>query len=62
MQTQCQEGKNMRYLVMTLAFFLVSVSAHAVAAPHGPSPEMDFGLASLVMVAGAAFLAARRRR
>ena len=33
----------------------------AVSVP-GPSPEFDTGLAGLAMVAGAAFLAFRRRR
>lgn len=49
----------MRYL-LTLVVFLLGVSkAYAVPAP---SPESDLGLASIVMVAGAAFLAYRLRR
>lgn len=50
----------MKYLVTALAFFLVAGPAYA-SIRAAPSPEMDFGLASLVMVAGAAYLAARRR-
>lgn len=49
----------MRYL-LTLVVFLLGVSkAYAVPAP---SPESDLGFASIVMVAGAAFLAYRLRR
>jgi LPXTG-motif cell wall-anchored protein len=52
----------MRYLLSSVAFFLVSGAAYAVnAAPIVPAPEMDLGIAGLVMVAGAAFLARRRR-
>jgi LPXTG-motif cell wall-anchored protein len=53
----------MRYLSASLAFFMVSGAAYAAAAlPIAPAPEMDLGIAGLVMVAGAAFLARRRRR
>ncbi len=52
----------MRYLLTSVAFFLVSSAAFAgLPVAHVPSPEMDFGLAGLFMVAGAAFLARRRR-
>ena len=51
----------MRHLIVSVAVLLVSSSAFAVATIRVPSPEMDFGLAGLVMVAGAAFLARRRR-
>ena len=50
----------MRHLIVAVAAMLVSSSAFALI-PRVPSPEMDFGLAGLVMVAGAAFLARRRR-
>jgi hypothetical protein len=49
----------MRYLT-SLAFFLIPAAAFAT--PMVPSPETDLGLASFVMVAGAAFLARRLRR
>jgi hypothetical protein len=52
----------MRYLVSSLAIFLVASPAFAQTAPNGaPSPEMDLGLAAIVMLAGAAFLARLRR-
>jgi len=48
--------------LLTLIALLFGVSqAYAVPA-LGPSPESDLGLASIVMVAGAAFLAHRLRR
>jgi len=50
----------MRYLT-SLAFFLIPVAAFAIPRP-APSPETDLGLASFVMVAGAAFLVRRLRR
>ena len=50
----------MRYLLISLAFLFVGANqAYAVPAP---APEADLGLAGLAMVAGAAFLALRRRR
>ena len=52
----------MRYLVSSLALLLISSPAFAQVAAKVPSPEMDLGLAGLVMIAGAAFLALRRRR
>ena len=53
----------MRYLLASVAFFLISGTAYAVAVlpAVAPAPEMDFGIAGLVIVAGAAFLARRRR-
>jgi hypothetical protein len=51
----------MRYLT-SLALFLVPAAAYAVATRPAPSPEMDLGAASFVMIAGAAFLARRLRR
>jgi len=51
----------MRYLLTSVAFFLVSSAAYAAAVPRTPSPEMDLGIAGLAMVAGAAYLARRRR-
>jgi len=50
----------MRYLT-SLAFLMIPVAASASVVP-APSPETDLGLASFVMVAGAAFLARRLRR
>jgi LPXTG-motif cell wall-anchored protein len=50
----------MRSLVTAVAFLMVSSAAYAVPL-RIPSPEMDLGVAGLVMVAGAAFLAYRRR-
>jgi hypothetical protein len=50
----------MRYLT-SLVFFLIPAAAFATPVV-GPSPETDLGLASFVMVAGAAFLARRLRR
>jgi MYXO-CTERM domain-containing protein len=50
----------MRYILTSLAFFLVSGLTQASVAV--PSPEMDLGPAGFVMVAGAAYLARRRRR
>jgi hypothetical protein len=58
----------MRYLhfLTSLAFLLGASQAQAQNLPTatrlGPSPESDLGLAGLVMVAGAAFLAYRLRR
>ena len=46
----------MRYLT-SVAFLMIPVVANATPVP-APSPETDLGLASFVMVAGAAFLAA----
>jgi hypothetical protein len=51
----------MRYLVLSFTFLLVGAS-QAGAVALAPSPEADLGLASLAMVAGAAFLAHRLRR
>jgi len=53
----------MRYVLASVAFFLVSSGAYAGFSPPNaaPAPEMDLGIAGLVMVAGAAFLARRRR-
>ena len=52
----------MRYLLTSLAFFLLSGAAYATPAPPAaPAPEMDLGIAGLAMVAAAAFLARRRR-
>ena len=51
----------MRYLLISVAFLLGASQAYAQVAP-GPSPEADLGLASLAMVAAAAFLASRFRR
>jgi hypothetical protein len=52
---------SMRYLLTSAAFFLCVSQAYAVPV-NGPSPEADLGLASIAMVAGAAFLAHRLRR
>jgi hypothetical protein len=49
----------MRYLT-SLAFFMIPAAAYAVV--KVPSPETDLGVASFIMVAGAAFLARRLRR
>ena len=51
----------MRYLMTSVAFFLVSSAAYAVPERRTPSPEMDIGIAGLAMVAAAAFLVRRRR-
>jgi hypothetical protein len=51
----------MRYLLTSIAF-LFSSAAYANTTPIGPSPESDIGLASIAMVAAAAFLAHRMRR
>ena len=50
----------MRHLLTSVAFYLCVSQAYAVV--RGPSPEADLGLASIAMVAGAAFLAHRLRR
>jgi hypothetical protein len=52
----------MRYVLISLAFLLGASQAQAQIANLGPSPESDLGLASIVMVAAAAFLAYRFRR
>ena len=52
---------SMRYLLTFVAFLFGVSQAYAATVP-GPSPESDLGLASIVMVAGAAFLAYRLRR
>jgi hypothetical protein len=52
---------HMRYLLTSVAFFLISSFAYATPV-LAPAPETDLGLASMVMVAGAAFLVARKRR
>jgi hypothetical protein len=51
----------MRYYLFSLAFLFGASQALAQTRP-GPSPESDLGLASLAMVAAAAFLAYRFRR
>jgi hypothetical protein len=53
----------MRYLLTSVAFFLVSGAAYAsgAVAPVAPAPEIDLGIAGLVMVAAAAFFARRGR-
>ena len=50
----------MRYLLTTLAFLLGA--GQALAQNLAPAPESDLGLAAIVMVAGAAYLAYRFRR
>jgi hypothetical protein len=50
----------MRYFLFSLALLFGSQAQAQVA--NGPSPESDLGLASLAMVAAAAFLAYRFRR
>ncbi len=50
----------MRYLT-SVVFLMLPVVANATPV-LAPSPETDLGLASFVMVAGAAFLARRLRR
>jgi hypothetical protein len=50
----------MRYVLVSLAFLFGASQAQAQ--NLGPSPESDLGLASIVMVAAAAFLAYRFRR
>ena len=55
----------MRYLLTSMAFVLISGAAYAGELPPqtiAPAPGMDLGIAGLVMVAGAAFIARRRRR
>ena len=52
---------SMRHLLTSVAFYLCVSQAHALA-NRAPSPEADLGLASIAMVAGAAFLAHRLRR
>jgi hypothetical protein len=47
----------MRYFVV-VAFYFVSNNAYAGVCP---SPEVDAGLAGLLMAAGAAYLASHRR-
>ena len=70
------EGNIMKYALLTVAFCLVAGPASARICDLGldllpgaiycgygaPSPEMDLGLASIVMVAGAAFATRLRRR
>ena len=51
----------MRYFLTSLPILLIASSAYAQVL-NGPSPEFDLGLASIVMVVGAAFLAYRLRR
>jgi LPXTG-motif cell wall-anchored protein len=48
-----------RWLLASLTLLLLPGVAYAVPVP---SPDMGFGVAGLVMLAGAAFLAHRRRR
>jgi hypothetical protein len=51
----------MRCLLSSLAFVMASSAAYAgFGAVIVPARELDLGLAGLVMVAGAAFLARRR--
>ena len=51
-----------RLILLAVSFlFCGSVMAQVAPAP-GPSPEFDTGLVGLAMVAGAAYLARRRRR
>ncbi len=52
----------MRYLPISLAFVFGAGQAFAGPTVPGPSPESDLGLASIVMVAAAAFLAYGLRR
>jgi hypothetical protein len=52
----------MRYLLISLAFLFGAGQAFAGDVIPGPSPESDLGLASLVMVAAAGFLAYGLRR
>ncbi len=49
-------------LLLVAASSLICGSAMAGFPLPGPSPEFDLGLAGLVMVAGAAYLAYRRWR
>jgi LPXTG-motif cell wall-anchored protein len=51
----------MKRLLTSVGFLLVPAAAYATPV-FVPSPEMDMGLAGMVMVAGAAFLTLRRRR
>jgi hypothetical protein len=51
----------MRYLLTSLAILLGATQAYALPV-IGPSPESDIGLASIAMVAAAAFFAYRIRR
>ena len=52
-----------RRLNLLVASVLLCGPAMAGAAPvPGPSPDFDTGLVGFVMLAGAAFLARRRRR
>ena len=51
-----------RRLILLAASLLFCGPAMAQAAVPGPSPDFDTGLVGFVMIAGAAFLAHRRRR
>jgi LPXTG-motif cell wall-anchored protein len=51
-----------RGLILLAVSFLFCGPAMAGLAVPGPSPDFDTGLVGLAMVAGAAYLARRRRR
>jgi hypothetical protein len=57
---EAERVTRMRYLLISVAFLFGASQAQAQVA--APSPESDLGLASLAMVAAAAFLAYRLRR
>jgi LPXTG-motif cell wall-anchored protein len=57
------EKKMARQLIILLAASVLFCGpAMALASVPGPSPDFDTGLVGFVMLAGAAFLAYRRRR
>ena len=51
-----------RRLILLTAFVLLCGPAMAGSVVPGPSPDFDTGLIGFVMLAGAAYLARRRRR
>jgi LPXTG-motif cell wall-anchored protein len=56
-------GKMARRLVLLASVLLCGPAMAGGASPvPGPSPDFDAGLVGFAMVAGAAFLARRRRR